>query len=284
MCSCCVTNQKPDTTCSTDPWTCLNSSGGWWVVPRLLMEGNRPSRTAAQISWSWRYRPHTSLWVWRNKRTSVFAKHIRGNVFKQKKSQREFPTPEDEAVHRIPLERASPQQEASSTGPDTGREPNLSVNQLHHHQHRSHASPLQLQPTMLRCRALLKSICSTSSSSLRRTSCGLKSRPWTGCTEPHSHRNSKTERTATSCWARWSSASRLFAPDGRQKTEPLLLSLSVFNLVIENISHHPLILMDWEQQNLNFTADVLGAFKCYSGCEVNILKLCGVLSPTFGQY
>lgn len=74
----------------------------------------------------------------------------------------------------------------------------------------------RVPPTMFRCRALLKSICSSSSSSLRRTSCGLKSRPGTSRTEPHAHRSSRTARRATSCWARCSSASRLFAPDGGQ--------------------------------------------------------------------
>lgn len=48
------------------------------------------------------------------------------------------PTPEDEAANQIPLERASPQQEASSTGQDTGREPDISVHQA--------APSLPLQP------------------------------------------------------------------------------------------------------------------------------------------
>lgn len=138
-------------------------------------------------------------------------------------SQKDFPTLEDEAANQIPLARASPQQEASSTRQDTGREPDVSVHQLHHLCHCNHASPQLRLPTMLRCRALLKSICSTSSSSLRRTSCGLKSRPWTGWTEPHSHRNSKTASRARSWRARWSSANKLFAPDGRQKHDSLNL-------------------------------------------------------------
>lgn len=136
-------------------------------------------------------------------------------------SQKVFPTLEDQAVNQIPLERASPQQEESSTGQDTRREPDISVHHLHHHCHCSHDSPQQLLPTMLRCRALLKSICSANSSSRRRTSCGLKSRPWMGRAEPHSHRNSRTARRARSWWARWSSANRLFAPDGGQKHDSI---------------------------------------------------------------
>lgn len=82
-----------------------------------------------------------------------------------------------------------------------------------------HVSSHQLLPTMFRCKALPKSICSTGSSSRRRTSCGLKSWPWTGWTEPHSHRNSRIARRARSWWARWSSANRLFAPVERQNRD-----------------------------------------------------------------
>lgn len=48
----CATHQNPDSTFNRVPWTCLMSSGECCVDPRLLMEGNRSCRTAAQISWS----------------------------------------------------------------------------------------------------------------------------------------------------------------------------------------------------------------------------------------
>lgn len=50
--SSCKTDQNPETTWSSDPRTSLISSGGWWDRSRLLMEGNKPSRRAAQTSWS----------------------------------------------------------------------------------------------------------------------------------------------------------------------------------------------------------------------------------------
>ena len=93
----------------------------------------------------------------------------------------------------------------------------FSVEHLKHHYCNCHYdSPHLLLLTILRCRALLKSICSNSSSNLRCTSCGLKCKPWMCWTEPHAHRNSNVARRARSCWARWSSANRLFAPEGGQ--------------------------------------------------------------------
>lgn len=124
-------------------------------------------------------------------------------------------TQEGQAVSQTPLEPESPQQGASSAGPGTAREadggspgrPQLSPS--------ARPSP-QVTPTMLRWRGLLKSTCASSSSSLRRTSCGLNSRPWTGRTEPHSHKKSKTARKSSSCCARCSSKSRLLEPAGRK--------------------------------------------------------------------
>lgn len=138
-----------------------------------------------------------------------------------------FPTPEDEAANQILLDKVNLQQEASSTGQDTGREPDINDQQAKNHYYHKQ----QLLLTMWRCRALLKSIGSTSSSNLRRTSCGLKRRRWIGWTETDLHKNSKTARRAKSCWARWSSANRLFAPNRRQDHD-LLSNITILCFVI----------------------------------------------------
>lgn len=127
-----------------------------------------------------------------------------------------FPTPTGGAASQIPLETASPQPEASAAAPDTERETDIRAHHLQSRRKELRLRPSsgQLPRTALRCRALLKLIWSSSSSRRRRTSSGLKSRPRTGWAEPHSHRKSRAARKARSCWARWSSAIRLLAPDG----------------------------------------------------------------------
>lgn len=119
------------------------SSGGWWDPPRLLMEGNKASRIAAQTSWSWRWSELRSLEA-EEQRFVIQGSKAQLEKWKQVQG---LPTQEDGAVSRTLLEPEGLQQEASSAGPCTrerqtevgGAEADSSWNPLHTHTHTHHA-------------------------------------------------------------------------------------------------------------------------------------------------